>query len=377
NTESFLHRLSFEAQPRLLQQRRLTGNGIEGTAGSTRGSELYVRSHLRLHADLNERWFAEASHRRSEDFDGRYDTLLTGAGVRHHKWQAALLADVEGAKENIDMHLRLGWQASDDQLLRLSIVGSDVPFNDKQSSATYDRQPYTAHLYGAMQPWEALQVRGFLNLNMPMRLDHPDSGMRSEDEGIAAGISAHLSLGDQWHMAMSLEGRYRLRHSWLDDIPDDPMDTQFPEQRLRRNNLVAKGEVGTQHHDGSQSWMGMRAFYLKETDRRPSDDSGAEHINRREYTIYAGHRRHIHGHWHAAPSIFLARHDIEIDRPHVDPDDDDREVYERDVGFYGKFSPTLEYRVLADRQGVISLIPHFRLHRAAFGGGNVQVFLPF
>lgn len=378
NAESFLHRLSFEAQPRLLLRRQLRGNGIEGTAGSTRGAELYVRTHVRLRADLDQRWFAEASHRRSEDFDGRYDTLLTGAGLRHQGWETAVLADVEGAKENIDMHLRLGWRDDADRHhIMLSLVGSDVPFNDKQDGGRYERQPYTMHVYGETRPWEPLTLRGFINYNAPMRLDYTESGLRSDDEGIAAGLRANLLLGEHWHAGISAEGRYRLRQSWLHDPPADASDPEHAPQRLRRSHFLVNAELGQQHLDGSNSWVGARTFYLSEDDRRPADDPRAQHITRQEYTLYGGHRRHLHGHWYVAPSIFLAYHDNELERPQVDADDDDMDARERHVGFYGKFSPTFEYQVLEDRQGVISFILHMRLHRAAFGGGNIQVYLPF
>ncbi|WP_290650809.1 hypothetical protein, partial [Aquisalimonas sp.] len=69
-----------------------------------------------------------------------------------------------------------------------------------------------------------------------------------------------------------------------------------------------------------------------------------------------------------APGVFLNYADI---RKREDGEVDDAR------GLYSKLTLPLQITVDQARGGHITLNPTARLHRIAFGGGNVQVYLPF
>lgn len=363
NAESFLHRFSFEPKPALDGRRRLQGSGLEGVGGSTRSRELYVRMDGRLELPLDGPAFAGYRFRRDEDFDGRFDQNLIGGGVRLDGWQLGVWGDVVGAKEELDLHGDIRWADGSGNAVRASLVAVDAIFNGKQREGTYQRYPYTLYLSGRWQASEAVALYGFTNLNTPMRLDDLSTRLRSDDEQYSAGIGLAVALTESVDAGLELEGlRGRRERRGM----DEPL---AEEQRLRRDYAAITAEVRHSPHAGEQRWLGVRHLFFDENDRRPSEPSAALRQERRETTLYLGRRWSFNERVGFAPVVYLAHLDV---RETGSDDDTDRET-----GFYGKFSPAIELLVNQRTGGLIVLNPTIRLHEAAFGGGNVQVYLPF
>ncbi|TVR48147.1 MAG: hypothetical protein EA402_00740 [Planctomycetota bacterium] len=429
NSESFLHRLSFEPKPGLGGARRLgaTDSGIEGVAGSTRNDELYVRSELRLRKDFDQPAFAAARFRRSEDFDGYYHEALVGLGIDYEGWEVSLHGDVQAAKENVDVHLRFGWSDPEsDNRLHATIVAVDWLFNEKQVGGFYEQQPLTYHLAGSWQLLEPLTLYGFAAYNAPSRLIWNRYGTSSVDRQASAGIGLRWLPAEGWSLSLENEGLYGTRRTQA-SAGSQALDILFPQeeafaggferlltpgelllldrlnpgqgglferqgpprQRLRRSYLSSTMEVVQDLAEGEQRWLGLRYFRLREDDRRNPGDWAMSHSTRREYTLYVGQR------WQlpqllprlaVAPTLYVAYHDNHLEFPQSQlntlPMGEQGFVGggyldQRDVGFYGKLAPAIEYTVIRESQAVISINPTIFLHRAAFGGGNVQVYIPF
>ncbi len=365
NAESFLHRFSFEPKPALSEQRVLRGNGIEGVAGSSRSRELYVRSEVRLELPLDGPGFAGYRFRRHEDFDGRFDENLVGGGLRYGGWQAGVWGDVVGAKEDIDIHGDVQWSDDRGNRFRATVVAVDAVFNSKQNDGVYERYPYTYYLGGRWQITPQLAVYGFGNVNTPMELQLDSINLRAEDEQYSGGLGVDVAVTESVSAGLRVEGLYGLREQRGLDGPVQE------EQRLRRSYGAVTAEMRQSLDQGEQRWFGVRYLQLTENDRRPRDPMETMEMERREYTVYAGRRWHLRESIAFAPGVFLAYHDnTEVFPGDEDSDDSDR-------GFYGKLAPAVEFTVNQRTGGRIALNPTLRLHRAAFGGGNVQVYLPF
>ena len=84
--------------------------------------------------------------------------------------------------------------------------------------------------------------------------------------------------------------------------------------------------------------------------------------------IYAGVTWHLSDNLRFAPGVFLNQADV---REREDGEDDDED------GLYGKLTLPLQITVDRSTGGYVTLNPTARLHRAAFGGGNIQAYLPF
>ncbi|TVR42277.1 MAG: hypothetical protein EA402_11965 [Planctomycetota bacterium] len=373
NAESFINRLSFEPQPFLYQrQQRQVDRGIDGTAGSTRGAELYVRSALRLRADTREPLFIFAEHHRREDDDGRYDSFLIGGGWRFGDMEVSLAGDVQAAKENVDLQLRFDYRPEDgSSRLTLTLIAVDQPFNEKQDGGLYETSPYTVHLFAEQYLFHDLWLQAFAAVNTPMRLEQgieEDWYILSDDQQVSGGLGMSWQPAGSWRAQWALSGRYGTRHTWAS--ADAPSIGLPPQQRLRRwqGQFVAELIYSCQD-TRQQSWLGWRSLLWHEYDRRPPGVEGGSEQTREEHTLIIGHRRPLYRRFDLAVTTFLAYHEVILDRD----DDDDK----RDYGFYGKLAPVIEYRLRRDAGGVVSLSPNFRLHRAAFGGGNIQLSVPF
>ncbi len=365
NAESFLHRFSFEPKPALGGFRTLDSNGISTVAGSTRSRELYVRTDAQLELPLDGPAFAGYRFRRDEDFDGRFDQNLVGGGARVNGWQASVWGDVVGAKEDVDVHADLRWQGRQGNRIRAGIVAVDAFFNSKQRDGRYREYPYTYFLSGRWRATENLAFYGFSNVNAPVRLEMSTTGLRSDDEQYSGGVGVDLTVAPAVSASVELEGLYGLREQ---RALEGEVAT---EQRLRRSHVAVTAELRQRWDGGYRRWIGLRLLHFAENDRRPAAVTETVERERREYTLYGGQRWALGARTTFAPGVFLAFHDITEEYP------DDSDSDGRDVGFYGKFTPALELVVNERTGGVVTLNPTVRLHRAAFGGGNVQVHLPF
>jgi hypothetical protein len=87
-----------------------------------------------------------------------------------------------------------------------------------------------------------------------------------------------------------------------------------------------------------------------------------------ERMVYTGVTWHLSDTLRFAPGVFVNQADI---RKRENGEDDDEE------GVYGKLTLPLQITVDRSTGGYVTLNLAVRLHRAAFGGGNIQVYLPF
>ncbi len=361
NAESFLHRFTFEPGPALGQGGRPARDGIFGTAGSSRSDELYTRQDVQVTAGTDGPAHFRYRYRRYEDFDGRYDRNLVGVGARlNHEWLATLYGDVEGAKENIDVQTELAWADDAGNRFRAALVAPDVAFDGKQDDAVYERQPYTYYLEGARRI-DAATVYGFANYNDYLRLRDTAREFTYRYDQARAGLGVDVPLTDRLEGSVEAEGLYTTRR--LDD-----RGGEFEDSRLRRRHGQITAELRHDYRADLDLWGGARYFRLSERDRRPADDDRLDRQERIERMIYAGVTWHLSDNLRFAPGVFLNHADI---REREDGEDDDED------GLYGKLTLPLQITVDGNTGGHVTLNPTARLHRAAFGGGNVQVYLPF
>ncbi len=365
NAESFLHRFSFQPKPALGRGNPVMQDGLYGVAGSSRSDELYVQMWAQATLETETPLFFGYRFRRTEDFDGRFDHNLVGFGAHVGPFRVSLWGDVVGAKEDIDLHGEVLWQPGAGNHLRFTLVAPDAVYNSKQSDGEYLRKPYTYHLDGQWEVAEDLRLYGFVNHNDHMRWREDDRGFRLSDRQHSAGVGMDLQLNRTWSASVELEGLYGVRRRDGVAGPDEA------DQRLRRNFGLVTVELRQWLRDDLQAWYGARYLRLDETDRRPRDAEEFVERERRETMVYGGVRYRWTDVISFAPGVFVNYADNEERYP-GDPGEDDS-----DRGIYAKLTPSVE--LLVDRRtgGYIAINPTARLHRAAFGGGNIQVYLPF
>ncbi len=361
NAESFLHRFTFEPGPVLGHGGRPARDGVFGTAGSTRSDEFYTRQDIQITAGADAPAHFRYRYRRFEDFDGRYDRNLVGVGARlDERWRATLYGDIEGAKEDVDVQTELAWDGEDGHRFRAAIAIPDVTFTSKQGDAAYERQPYTYYLEGGRRAGP-VTVYGFANYNDYLRLRDTARRFVYRYEQGRAGLGADVELGRRWSGSIEAEGLYTTRR--LDDTGGD-----FDDSRLRRRHSQVTAELRHDVDEALDLWGGVRYFRLSERDRRPADDDRVDRHERIERMAYAGVTWRLSERLRFAPGVFLNHADI---REREDGSTDDAR------GLYGKLTLPLQITVNQATGGYVTLNPTARLHRAAFGGGNVQVHLPF
>ncbi len=365
NAESFLHRFSFEPKPALQGHPGRHTDGLRGLVGSTRSTELYVDMDARMTVDFDTPAFAGYQFRRREDFDGRYDANLFGMGLHVGELRFSVWGDVLGAKENADVHGELLWAPSAGNHVRLTLVAPDAWYNSKQGDGRYERQPYTYYVEGRWQVLDPLQLYGFVNHNAPTRLREEVQGFRFRDRQDSAGLGFDLQLSEILALGVEVEGLYGTRRR-------DGLDGPEPaDQRQRRQFGLATVELRQWLRDDLKAWYGLRYLHFDERNRQPEAEDGGEILERRESMVYGGVRWRWREQITLAPGVFVNYVD-NTERHPADPSRDDG-----DRGFYGKLTPAVEVLVDRRRGGTLTFNPSVRLHRAAFGGGNIQVNLPF
>jgi len=361
NAESFLHRFTFEPAPALERRGGPVRDGVFGTGGSTRSDELYTRQDIQLTAGTDGPMYFRYRYRRFEDFDGRYDRNLLGVGAHlSGQWRATLYGDIKGAKESVDLQTELAWADSDGNRFRAALVAPDVAFDSKQDDAVFERQPYTYYLEGARRAGKST-VYGFVNYNGYLRLRDTEREFTYRYEQAHAGLGVDVALTDGLDGSVEVEGLYTTRRL-------DNRGGEFDDSRLRRRHNQLTAELRHAYRTDLDLWGGIRYFRLSERDRRPADDDRVDRRERIERMVYTGVTWHLSDTLRFAPGVFVNQADI---RKRENGEDDDEE------GVYGKLTLPLQITVDRSTGGYVTLNLAVRLHRAAFGGGNIQVYLPF
>lgn len=362
---SFLHRLTYSPMPWLGRRDPLPENQFEGTVGSTRQDEFYARMLLRAHVAMDGPFFAGYRFRRDEDFDGRFDQSLIGLGVESHGVRISIWGDIVGDKAANDLHADISYTHENGNRIRFAWVAPDAFFNQKSSDATYSVTPYTYYVQGRKMFTPKVALEGFAQIH-PMAQLEEDIGLISRNRERSGGLSLTFPLREHLTMEMYLEGSRTRRSRVATGAP-------MPRELDLTRNFNSRGlELRRDTGNDREQWLGLRLFKLKETDHRPNLPDLDALRDREEFTIYLGQRLPLSDRIDFLPTVFLAHHDVTDHFPRKETDSG-----QRVTGFVGKFAPALDVTFNETTGAHMTFNLTTRLHRAAFGGGNVQVVFPF
>lgn len=365
NLESFLQRLSFTEKPihditPLWQQ-----NGWYGTGGSSRGKEFYVHSLLQQKLQFDQPIFAGFRHKRSEDLDGRYDRTLFGVGYQGYKdWELGVWADVSGAKEEMDLQLEANRYFANGSWLTGAVVLADVFYNSKTyGDNSYQRRPVTLYLAGGQQ-WQQQQLSGFINANLQTRYQDAAAWQLFSDEQYSAGLSWQSTLSANTKLAVQGQGLYGRRSLQQQSAASDS------DWLLRRHFQQLTVELRQQAAWPQPFTLGLQASRLQERDSRYADGQHAAEY-RRELFSYITTEHVLAENWLLKPTLYAGYASVRSEfRLHSDEP-------MADNGWLAKLSPNFIWQLSAQTGAYVLLNPTVKLHNLQFGGGNIQVFMPF
>lgn len=363
---TFLHQFTYRPRTELEWEWIRNPSGFRATAGSIRSDEFYVDLALRKRWWLDEKHFFELRSEVTEDFDGRFEHIVTGFG-RHliGGWTAAIHGEIEGAKENIDAALELRWEDPQVRGRRLRIVGMavDAIFNDKNDEfSTYARRPFTTFLEGLWTTESGASGQAWLNWNSDTRLEYEshDFTYRRVHGGARTRVPWRA-----WHLTLEALGERGLSNR----VPMDPTTaTDDDERRLSRYHLRTRAELERSLSEKLTLWGGHTYLRLLERDRRPRDLTLDRSMTRREHTLYTGVTWRLSERVVFWPGLYLDFIDNRDDQSFANLRDDDR-------GMVGKMAFPVEFAFASGAR--LTINASVRVDQARFGGGNVQLYVPF
>lgn len=363
NSESFLHRFTYRplAPPRtgLAEDRE----GLYGSAGSTKSNELYAVMQLQKSLPLDNAYFLRYRFLRDEDFDGRYDRNLLGVGRDFAQdWSFIFSGDVQGDKARIDMEAELSWRGNGSHA-RFALVAPDALFNDKQREAQYSREPYTGFVDLRWQVRSDASVWTFINHNTPTRMHNESQDQRFHYRQTAAGVGVDSLLGRHWQLSAWLEGETsRRQHATLSGATESA--------RLNRRYRELGAQLSRRLTTDLEGWTGARLLRFDETGRHTPDVLDEQQTQREEALFYVGFSWDLAPAYRFHPGLYLNF----IDNTEIHPAAPERDRHED--GFEGKLALPLELTVHRASGATLTINPTLRLHRLAFGGGNIQARIP-
>lgn len=367
NEISFLHRFTYRPRTDLQWAWIRDPSGFRVTAGSVRSDELYLDLLLRKRWALDERFFFEFRQEVAEDFDGNFARTIAGAGLNLGLgWSAAVLAELDGTKENIDTHLELTWNGGTGRRLRIAAVAPDTSFNEKtKANEEYSRNPYTIFLEGLWTTEAGVSGQGWVNWNTTTRLDRPGEGYDFTYRALQGGVRA-LVPWRQWKF--TAEGRFERGRN--ERIPIDFANaTDVQQRQISRRHAEARLELNREISEHWDGWVGYRYFHWLERERRPQDLTNDRRITRRESMLYAGVTWRIRDHIVFWPGLYLDfvdnRETYDFNPARNDPED----------GLVAKLALPIE--ILFKKGARLTINPTIRLDEFKFGGGNLQLQVPF
>lgn len=360
--ETFLHRFSYRFRPARERDWSETSEGFRGTAGSVRSDELFVAHELRKTIALDDPLSFVLRHSRNEDFDGRYDRTLTGVSLRFADgWHGTVLAEVVGSKEDIDLHLEVAYVEGGSGF-RAVLIPVDFTFDGKSDSGSYDVAPYTGYLEGRWRSDDGTEVWAWVNANPHTALVDEVDDFRFSYDNYSAEVNIRSPIADGWRIWLSAGGEIGER-DLVNDLPA-PSDRDFS-----RKHLQCTAQIEREVSPDVSYWIGARYFRLDERDRRPTDPTLDSTLSFRESMLYSGVAFRVTERLVLWPSVYLEYVDDEEDFP-LEP-----ALASRDEGFVGKLTFPAEFSV--GRGATITVNAGILLHEVRFGGGNVQVQIPF
>lgn len=360
--EAFLQRFSY----RHLGQKPLAGeDGVRGTAGSVSSDELFVDIALQKHL-----YFDDDRHnifvrmQRFEDFDGRFDQQIVGIGRRiGSSWHLALAGDVTADKAEANIQLEARWQPGSDQLLRLAYIRPDHFFNDKGNKGNYLRNPQTVFLHYRHQPTQGWHHEVAVNYSPEARLDDNRNQLLASGDQLRAMVAASVPVGEA-----RVGARYKMEKTDRDFVWQQspaPGADSF-QRRMYAATLFAK--LPQQRFTPE---IGVRHFRFEESGWFGTETGSTGKIRRSEPLLYTTATVHLSERQQWQPTIYVSRinHLRQLDQQPASNRDEEEWV--------GKLALPWRYTVDQGSGAVLTINPTVRLHRAAFGGGNIQLHWPF
>ncbi|MDL0431160.1 hypothetical protein QPM17_08480 [Marinobacter sp. TBZ242] len=360
DVERYLHELSFrhsQPAPSAIE------NGIRGTGGSVGSRRLYLDFRFRQDFAFNQdRQGFLLDIQRSEDFDGSYDRQLVG--FRHqltHSTEVWLQGDVFADKSRSDIYFSGRHTFTNGSWFHGSWILPDTYFNSKtRSDDTLLEKPQSFFLQWHQPSRD--DRRGTTTASMtysaPSTFDSRRENLIVESESIKGALT-HRYRFTTWKLQTELSGERTRRQYHLDEVSG-----RIPS---RRDHIRAGAEaVRTSHH--LQPGIGLHFFFLGEKGYTGRNLDDIADVRRREVTLSGSLRLPLAKAVTLRPEIYLSAADI--DQSYLESDDD----YHR--GFIGKIALPFEILLSQQDNAILTLAPTFYLHKAAFGGGNLQLHWP-
>jgi len=179
-----------------------------------------------------------------------------------------------------------------------------------------------------------------------------------ENETIRGALTHQLRRG-HWYLRTTLSGEHTRRHYNLDERSD-----RIP---TSRDHIRIEAEAVYNNHR-LRPGIGLHYFYLREQGYTGRGLDEIADVRRREPTLSGHFRLPLAPAVTLTPAIYLSAPDI--DQSFSESDDDNHR------GFTGKIALPFEIVLSREESAILTLAPTFYLHKAAFGGGNLQLHWP-
>lgn len=367
NSERFLHEFSYQHRNGPAPWE----HGLRGTGGSISSKILYFDYRFRQDfsfPDSNLDFMLDLQ--RSEDFDGSYDRQLVGfryslpdtdALPGEGIWQLSLQGDVFADKSQSDIYFGARYVTPRGGWLNAKLVLPDAYLNDKApDDSTFERAPTSVFLQ-LKQPFadNGLMVTS-LNHTPTTRLNNRTADVLVESEQTRAAL--HLELpGNLLTWRINAEGEVSRRGS---TFAEDTAPRRF------RRDMAALTLSATHNHHRYAPTAGVRYMDLREQGWFGLGLDGNGKVDRREPLVFAGIDIPLSDQQVLGPTVYFSYPRVNQRFDNDDWSDTDKQP------FIGKISLPWQWQSNAEHGARVTISPSFRLHRVAFGGGNVQVHWP-
>lgn len=358
--EYFLHAFSYrhlQAHPSPVEE------GIRGSGGSLTSDRLYldVRYLKSFQFDNPDQAFV-LDIQRSEDFDGSYDRQLLGfRQTVAQRWQLSLQGDVFNDKSLSDIYFGARRQHGQGSWIQLNWVLPDAYFNDKtDSNSEIISRPQTLFVQWHQLTHAQGSMTLSLNLSPKATLDDRVQGDRVTSEQSRLALRWRHTTPD-WQWQTEWQGEHTRRTHRLIERPQA--------EPFRRDMASMTVSAGYRRHP-QQPTLGLRYFWLQEAGWMGRDLNGTARVYRREPMLFGSMTWQLTPDQTLSPTAYLSW-------PKVQQTANSLRWRNRDDDtFVGKVS--LPWQILVSRKhgAILSIVPSLRLHRFAFGGGNLQLHWP-
>lgn len=359
DSRSFLNRLSYQPLFAVPADR----DGIFGSAGSVTSTELYLDVAVQQTLQFDdERHAVRLNYRRSEDFDGHFDQQRIGYGMDVSDFRFGVSGDVRADKAESDVYFEAEWAPSGDTLWRVNLILPDAYLNQKGESEAEYLTSARSWFVEWRQQWLDWQWRFAVNTTPTIRL--LDAVAEQVAQAEQHRVMLELSVGEQWRWQLRAEGERTDRQFVLD--PDGLAEEKTFQRRM---HAVTASVQATQW----QLTPTFGVYYLRMEENGWTGLARSLTVNDRYDELYAfvALNHSLTQRWQWQPTVYVG-HSRQYRSAVEDPD--------RNGGndrFQGKLSLPFSYLAKAETGAYLSLSPSFYLHRAAFGGGNLQLHWPF